>query len=101
MEAGRADSITLEKLKVLKKYGVTRISVNPQTMKQETLDFIGRKHTVAQVKEAFAMAREAGFSNINMDLILGLPGRAGRMCQPPWKKLKSSGRTALRFIPWL
>lgn len=74
VEAGRADSITAEKLKVLKAHGVTRISVNPQTMKQETLDFIGRKHTVEQVKEAFAMAREAGFTNINMDLILGLPG---------------------------
>lgn len=74
VEAGRADSITTEKLAVLKKYGVTRISVNPQTMKQDTLDFIGRRHTVEQVKEAFAMAREAGFDNINMDLILGLPG---------------------------
>lgn len=74
VEAGRADSITADKLKVLKKYGVNRISVNPQTMKQETLDLIGRRHTVEQVKEAFALAREAGFTNINMDLILGLPG---------------------------
>ncbi len=78
VEAGRADSITTEKLTVLKQYGVTRISVNPQTMKQETLDFIGRKHTVLQVKEAFAMARKAGFENINMDLILGLPGEGER-----------------------
>ncbi len=78
VEAGRADSITPEKLAVLKQYGVTRISVNPQTMKQETLDFIGRKHTVLQVKEAFAMARKAGFENINMDLILGLPGERER-----------------------
>ncbi|MCM1126105.1 MAG: coproporphyrinogen dehydrogenase HemZ [Lachnospiraceae bacterium] len=74
VEAGRADSITMDKLKILKKYGVNRISINPQTMKQETLDLIGRKHTVNQVKEAFQMAREAGFTNINMDLILGLPG---------------------------
>ncbi|MDO4304444.1 MAG: coproporphyrinogen dehydrogenase HemZ [Bacillota bacterium] len=73
VEAGRADSITAEKLKVLKENGVSRISVNPQTMKQETLDFIGRKHTVEQVKEAFLLARQAGFTNINMDLILGLP----------------------------
>ena len=73
VEAGRADSITREKLQVLKKYGVTRISVNPQTMKDETLQFIGRKHTVAQVKEAFSLAREEGFDNINMDIILGLP----------------------------
>ncbi len=74
VEAGRADSITAEKLKVLRECGVTRISVNPQTMKQETLDVIGRRHTVAQVRKAFVMAREAGFTNINMDLILGLPG---------------------------
>jgi len=74
VEAGRADSITPEKLRVLKEWGVTRISVNPQTMKQETLDLIGRRHTVTQVKEAFAMARGTGFTNINMDIILGLPG---------------------------
>ncbi len=74
VEAGRADSITEEKLDVLRRFGVTRISVNPQTMKQETLDFIGRKASVEQVREAFALAREEGFDNINMDLILGLPG---------------------------
>ena len=74
VEAGRPDSLTPEKLKVLKQHGVGRISVNPQTMKQETLDIIGRRHTVEQTKEAFFMAREAGFTNINMDLIIGLPG---------------------------
>lgn len=74
VEAGRADSITGEKLEVLKKHGVTRISVNPQTMKDGTLKYIGRHHTVAQVREAFGLAREAGFDNINMDIILGLPG---------------------------
>ena len=74
VEAGRADSITPEKLAVLKKHGVTRISVNPQTMKDETLRSIGRQHTVEQVKDAFAMARAEGFDNINMDIILGLPG---------------------------
>lgn len=74
VEAGRADSITADKLEVLIKYGVTRISVNPQTMKEETLRLIGRQHTVEQVKEAFYLAREKGFANINMDLILGLPG---------------------------
>ena len=74
VEAGRADSITREKLLVLKEMGVTRISVNPQTMKEETLKIIGRRHTVEEVKEAFALAREVGFTNINMDLILGLPG---------------------------
>ncbi|MBQ6696829.1 MAG: coproporphyrinogen dehydrogenase HemZ [Lachnospiraceae bacterium] len=74
VEAGRADSITREKLEVLKKHQVDRISINPQTMKQETLQIIGRRHTVEQVVDAFHMAREIGFENINMDLILGLPG---------------------------
>lgn len=74
VEAGRADSITREKLEALKRNGVTRISVNPQTMKDETLKMIGRQHTVAQAIDAFHMAREVGFTNINMDLILGLPG---------------------------
>jgi len=74
VEAGRADSITEKKLEVLKKYGVTRISVNPQTMKDETLKLIGRRHTVDQVVEAYQLARKIGFDNINMDLILGLPG---------------------------
>ncbi|MBE5847285.1 MAG: coproporphyrinogen dehydrogenase HemZ [Lachnospiraceae bacterium] len=74
VEAGRADSITREKLLVLKELGVTRISVNPQTMNDITLQRIGRQHSVRQVIEAFALAREIGFTNINMDLILGLPG---------------------------
>lgn len=74
VEAGRADSITEEKLKVLFDYGVSRISVNPQTMKQETLDIIGRRASVEQVEQAYALARKIGFDNINMDLILGLPG---------------------------
>ena len=74
VEAGRADSITYEKLMVLKKHEVTRISINPQTMKDETLKLIGRRHSVEQVIEAFHMARELGFDNINMDIILGLPG---------------------------
>lgn len=73
VEAGRPDSITREKLEVLKKHGVTRISINPQTMKQETLKIIGRRHTVEDVKDRFHMARELGFDNINMDLIIGLP----------------------------
>ena len=74
VEAGRADSITREKLQVLKRHKITRISVNPQTMKEETLQLIGRRHSVDQVKEAFWLAREEGFDNINMDIILGLPG---------------------------
>ena len=74
VEAGRPDSITREKLEVLRRHGITRISINPQTMNQKTLDVIGRRHTVDMVKEKFALAREMGFDNINMDLIIGLPG---------------------------
>ncbi|MCB7318949.1 coproporphyrinogen dehydrogenase HemZ [Lacrimispora sp. 210928-DFI.3.58] len=73
VEAGRPDSITEEKLQVLRAHGITRISINPQTMNQKTLDLIGRRHTVEMVKEKFHMARELGFDNINMDLIMGLP----------------------------
>ena len=74
VEAGRPDSITKGKLEVLKKHHVTRISINPQTMQQKTLDSIGRKHTVEDVVNVFRMARELGFDNINMDLIAGLSG---------------------------
>ncbi len=74
VEAGRPDSITKEKLEVICRHSVTRISVNPQTMQQKTLDLVGRKHTVQAVKDIFHLARELGFDNINMDLIAGLPG---------------------------
>lgn len=73
VEAGRPDTITPEKLEVMKKYGVDRISINPQSMKQHTLELIGRAHTATQTLEAFKMAREAGFDCINTDLIAGLP----------------------------
>lgn len=73
VEAGRPDSITREKLEVLRAHNISRISINPQTMKEDTLRLIGRHHTVEQTKESFALARELGFDNINMDLIVGLP----------------------------
>ena len=73
VEAGRPDSITEEKLLALREEGVSRISINPQTMKDETLRIIGRHHTVSQTVESFKLARKLGFDNINMDLILGLP----------------------------
>lgn len=73
VEAGRPDSIDREKLAVLRAHGISRISINPQTMKQETLDLIGRRHTAAQTVESFRLARSMGFDNINMDLIMGLP----------------------------
>lgn len=74
VEAGRPDSITEDKLTALLEAGVRRISVNPQTMQDKTLKLIGRQHTAAQTREVFHLAREVGFTNINMDLIIGLPG---------------------------
>lgn len=74
IEAGRPDSITKDKLMVMKRHGVNRISINPQTMNDDTLKLIGRHHSAAQVKDAFRLARDCGFDNINMDLIIGLPG---------------------------
>jgi len=74
IEAGRPDSMDADKLYAIKEGGADRISVNPQSMQQRTLDLIGRKHRVEQVEETFYLARKLGFSNINMDIILGLPG---------------------------
>lgn len=73
VEAGRPDTITEEKLKVMKSGGVTRISINPQTLNDEVLREIGRKHTSSQIIEAFGLARRLGFDDINMDIIAGLP----------------------------
>lgn len=73
VECGRPDTISREKLEVLKKYGVTRICVNPQTFVEKTLKLIGRKHTVKDVLSAYALAVEFGF-DVNIDLIAGLEG---------------------------
>ena len=73
VEAGRPDTITTEKLEVLKKWGIDRISVNPQSYTDETLKAIGRHHTVQETVDKFWLARESGMNNINMDLIIGLP----------------------------
>ena len=73
VEAGRPDSLEGNKLALLKAHSVGRISINPQTFRQETLDLIGRKHSIESVMERFYEARDLGFDNINMDLILGLP----------------------------
>ncbi len=88
VESGRPDSITREKLKAMKKMGVDRISVNPQTMNDETLKLIGRRHNVKQLIEAFNMAREEGFDNINMDIILGLPGETAAEVQHTIDEIK-------------
>lgn len=88
VEAGRPDSITREKLQALRDAGVERISVNPQTMQDKTLQLIGRRHTVEQTKEVFWRAREMGFTNINMDLIIGLPGETAADFQDTLCQLK-------------
>lgn len=74
VEAGRPDTITPEKLRVLSKWNIDRISINPQSYLQTTLQAIGRHHTVEETIEKFWLAREMGMTNINMDLIIGLPG---------------------------
>ncbi|MEA5134840.1 MAG: coproporphyrinogen dehydrogenase HemZ [Candidatus Fimivivens sp.] len=74
VEAGRPDTIDRERLLAIKAAGVTRLSVNPQTMNDDVLHNVSRKHTAQQVVEAFELAREIGFESINMDLIAGLPG---------------------------
>jgi oxygen-independent coproporphyrinogen-3 oxidase len=73
VEAGRPDTITREKLDVMKRWNVDRISINPQSFTQETLHAIGRHHTVEETIEKYHMAMEMGLTNINMDLIIGLP----------------------------
>ena len=87
VEAGRPDSITKEKLMVLKESGVTRISINPQTMHQSTLKLLGRNHTVEQIVEAYHLARECGHNNINMDIILGLPNENTDMVEETLKQI--------------
>lgn len=74
VEAGRPDTITRAKLAVMKKWHVDRISINPQTFTERTLRAIGRHHTVEEIFAAYALARECGMDNINMDIIVGLPG---------------------------
>ncbi|NLC25640.1 MAG: coproporphyrinogen dehydrogenase HemZ [Fastidiosipila sp.] len=74
MEAGRPDTITAAKLNSIKKAGFNKICINPQTMLDATLEAVGRRHSVADTVKAFEMSRQAGFNDINMDLIAGLPG---------------------------
>ena len=89
VEAGRPDSITREKLESLKEVGVDRISINPQTMQQKTLDLIGRHHTIEDIFESYKLAREVGFENINMDFIIGLNGEILEDVIDSFTKVKS------------
>ena len=81
VEAGRPDTITADKLLAMKERGVTRISINPQTMNDEILCGIGRRHTAAQTEAAFWLARDCGMDNINMDVIAGLPKESAESFQ--------------------
>ncbi|WP_281724664.1 coproporphyrinogen dehydrogenase HemZ [Lachnoclostridium phocaeense] len=95
VEAGRPDSITEGKLKVLRAHGITRISINPQTMQQKTLDLIGRRHTAREIEESFYMARSLGFDNINMDLIAGLPKETAADMADTLEKISAMGPDSL------
>ena len=76
LEAGRPETITLEKLLIAKKLGVNRVSVNPQSMHQKTLDGVGRTHRVNEIYQAVELVRKVQFHSLNMDLIAGLPGES-------------------------
>ena len=95
VEAGRPDAITTGKLSAMGKAGVTRISVNPQTMNDQTLRAIGRGHSAAQTAEAFRMAREHGFDHINMDVIAGLPGETTEDFRRTMERIEALGPDSL------
>lgn len=92
VEAGRPDTITEEKLDAIRQGGCDRISINPQTLSDETLARIGRKHTAQQTIDAFGMARRAGFTHINTDLIAGLP-------QEPFESFQNTLQKILALSP--
>lgn len=95
LEAGRPDSIDVEKLEVIKNSRVNRISINPQTMNDETLRLIGRSHTSDDIVRAFRIARDLGFDNINMDIIVGLPGETPEMFENTLKQIEELGPESL------
>lgn len=95
LEAGRPDSINIEKLKAIKKSSVNRISINPQTMNDPILEAIGRNHNSEDVLRAFYSAREIGFDNINMDVIVGLPGESPEMFENSLERLGELGPESL------
>lgn len=88
VEAGRPDTITEEYLKMLNANKIDRISINPQTMNNETLKLIGRHHTSEDIIETFNMARDIGFKSINMDLIIGLPGEGIKQIRNTLEQIK-------------
>lgn len=87
-EAGRPDTINKQKLEILKRFGVNRISINPQTMNDESLRKANRKHSSQDIIESFYLARDVGFQNINMDVILGLDGEGETEVANTFDRLK-------------
>ncbi|MBR5535891.1 MAG: coproporphyrinogen dehydrogenase HemZ [Clostridia bacterium] len=87
VEAGRPDTFTSEMMNMLKRNNVGRISINPQSMHQKTLDAVGRHHRIEDVEKAFYLAREAGIESINADLIAGLPGEDTEMMKYTVEKI--------------
>ena len=87
VEAGRPDSMSEAKIQAMQRLRVTRVSVNPQTMQQKTLDRIGRRHTPGEVVEMFHALRKAGIPHINMDVILGLPGETAADVRDTMEKI--------------
>lgn len=95
IEAGRPDTLDEEKLRMLRAHPVTRISINPQTMNDETLARIGRAHTARETLECFRLARELGFDDINMDVIAALPGEDLAMFERTLTKVRALGPDSL------
>lgn len=91
VEAGRPDTINQEKLEVMFKAGVNRLSINPQSMNDQTLETIGRRHSVEDVRQSFNQARKIGFPIINMDIILGLPGEGIKEVAHTIEEIKDLG----------
>lgn len=87
VEAGRPDTFSKEMMQMLRHEGVGRISINPQSMHQKTLDTVGRRHSVLDVERAFYLAHEAGIESINADLIAGLPGENASMMEETVNKI--------------
>ena len=100
VEAGRPDTITREKLEMLRRHEIGRISINPQTLEDHVLAAIGRKHSAGDIRAAYDLAREVGFACINMDLIAGLPGTASRASAAPWRGCWPWSRRTSPFTPW-
>ncbi len=92
VEVGRPDTVTPEKLRILRLHNVGRISINPQTFNQKTLEEIGRKHSVEQSVKAYQLAKAYGFDSVNMDLIAGLLGES-------FEDFRSSVDTAISLSP--